>query len=74
MLGPLALILVIQGPMGKPLGAHWGPDLDFYRFFVDLGSLLGLNLLSFWCYFRDLGRQGDSMGSRVGFLVVWEWK
>ena len=34
---------------------------------------LGSNFWVILALFHDLGQQGCSMGSRVGFLVIWEW-
>ncbi len=42
---PQGTILVIQGSPGTPSGAPWGPDVDFYRFLVDVGSLWGPSLV-----------------------------
>ena len=51
-----------------------GPDLDFYRFWEDFGTLLGPSLASVWLIFRVLGHQIGGIGSRLVFLVIWVWK
>ena len=60
---------MIWGCLGTPRGTLGGPELDFNRFWMDLGTLLGSTLASFLRLFRDLGLRSDRMGSRVGFLV-----
>ena len=44
-------ILVIQGSPGTPKRTPWGPDLDFYRFWEDFGTLFlthfGIILVTF---------------------------
>ena len=47
ILAPWDTILVAWGFSGTSNGTPWGPDLDFYRFWVDFGTLLGPTLGSF---------------------------
>ena len=41
---------------------------------MDLGTLWGSFVGSFWLLFCDLGQPGGNTGSRVGFLGIWAWK
>ena len=73
-MAPWGTILVNQGYLGTHNRTPSGPDLDFYRFWEDFGTLLGPSLASVWLLFRVLGNQIASIGSRLVFLVIWEWK
>ncbi len=44
---PWDTIFVIEGCLGALRGTPGGPELDFNRFWIDLGTLLGSTLASF---------------------------
>ena len=71
---PGITILVIWGSPGTPKMTPEDPGLDFHRFLLDLGTLLG-SFFVLVCFFSgSLSYQDCSTSSEVGFCKVWGWK
>ena len=65
--GTLGRHFGIQGSTGTPQRSPLEPDLDFYGFLVDFGTLLGPTLGSFWRLFRVWTHFGGHFGDFFGF-------
>ena len=62
-------MLVIWGSTGTPKGTAWDPGLDFHRFLVDLGNLLGVVFYQFAVFFLGTRLSILSVGSEVCILM-----